>query len=284
MRKVGFSLIILLFLLSQISCENKNFNDKTFVFNAYYDDLANPGFKFSFKKDIFSINIPELDDRKIEQGEYINNTLIEPYHILKEGRFTFIQTSSDKYLVLFQGEICILVSVKTRNSFWGLEEGSKYIRIGTRIRQNHIGFRGGMSDYQKTSSYLTETINNKAFNYNGLSKYYFDLLIPWVEGVEGDGVGEWIIKRIAYQTDKIVFINGFIDPSRTDLYEKNSRVKKVTVKNDRNTWEFELEDTPNPQIISLPAKITGDIQFIISEVYSGSKYPDTSIAGIYFLE
>ena len=44
------------------------FENNTFVFSAYYDDLINPEFKFSFNSGSFTMNLPELDVKKNEQG------------------------------------------------------------------------------------------------------------------------------------------------------------------------------------------------------------------------
>ncbi len=283
MRKIVFFIIAIVYCLFNLSCDTSGFENKTYVFNAFYDDLPNPGFKFSFLNGIFKLEIPELDDRMLEEGEYIHRTIVEPYSLIREGDFRYIQTISDKYLIIAKDEICILISQKTRNSFWGIEQGSEYVRLGNRLRQNHIGLRGGMLDFQKVSSYLSEVVNGVEKKYNGISQYYYDILVPWAEGVDGDGIGEWMKKRIAYQTEKVVLINGYIDPTRIDLYEKNSRVKSIEIENGNNKWIYDLEDTQEPQILTLPEKVTGEIKFTIKDIYPGSMYSDTCIAGIFFL-
>jgi len=284
MKRIAFLLLLLLSVSWLVFCVEEDFENRIYIFNAYYDDLLNPGFKFSMINGIFSLDIPETDLRKIEDGEYVKKTITEPYELIRKNGFQYIKTKDEKYIVLSQGEICILMSLEKRESFWGLDRNSQYVYLSSRIRENHIGIRGGMVDFQKVSSFLSETINNIRYDYNGISNHYYSLSNPWVEGVNGDGIGEWIQKRIAFSTDKVVIVNGYIDPSRPDLYTANSRVKKISIKNSDKKWQFDLLDSANPQIVTLPIKITGDIRFIIDEVYQGTKYADTAIAGIYFLE
>ena len=113
-----------------------------------------------------------------------------------------------------------------------------------------------------------------------MGKYYFDLA-PWA--VKGNGVGQWISKEISYSTAEIVIVNGFVAPDRPDLFEKNSRVSKIEIESDTGKWTYDLADTPTPQVLKLPVKITGKIKFTIQGIYSGSKYEDTAISAIYFL-
>jgi hypothetical protein len=45
---------------------------------------------------------------------------------------------------------------------------------------------------------------------------------------------------------------------------------------------FNLEDTPNPQKLSLGKYYDGPIELEILEVYEGTKYQDTCINGLIF--
>ena len=277
-------LFVFLFIFVVYSGDTTYLNS-SYSFCAYYDDIQNPGFKFSLSGNKLYLEIPELDEGKNESGIYIKKVIRETYYIKDDGAFRYIITPSSKYMVFTNGkEVCILLNCNTGESFWGVLSDSQYVRIGSSPKSTFIGIRGGMTDYQKNSSCLVETIKGKTTKYDGLSNYYYDLLVPWVEGRPDYGVGEWLQKTIVYRTTKVIFINGFIDRNHPDLYWANSRVKRIRIQCDSGSWSYDILDTPDVQILNLPTAVSGNIRFIIEDVYKGTKYSDTSIAAIYFLE
>ena len=125
----------------------------------------------------------------------------------------------------------------------------------------------------------------------------------WVEGAEGNGIGERIIftfdlsDRERYPEsyadnypqlgiDRVSIINGF---ARTeDLWKANGRVQKLKVYFDgRYRGAITLEDTAEPRWYDLP-KIgfepgrSHEVVFEIAEIYPGTKYEDTAIADFFF--
>ena len=135
----------------------------------------------------------------------------------------------------------------------------------------------------RSSSYLTE----------GNTKYSGDSFIigtqshlkPWIEGVKGYGIGEWVevdTKSLEFPVDLFLVSNGYVDFNKPYLYEQNSRIKKMLIEISEHDISFETEllDTPQLQEISLPKKINDGettIRFTILEVYPGSKYDDTCL-------
>ncbi len=286
LNKYKFFFMIFSFFIC-LNCNTQNlydFENNEYYFVAYYNDLINPPFKLSFIKSKFYCDIPELDLAKLEEGEFIKANIEGNYKIeMKEG-FTYFFVNEKKYLVLYyKSLICILIDCSNNDAFFGINKNSKYITTGEGIRDNSIGISKGMWSYQKTSSIFTETISGKKIEYNGSGKYYFQVTSPWIEGKSDYGIDEWIEKEIISETDEILFFNGFINPNRPDLYYANSRVKKIKITCNNNNWSYIIEDTANPQIIKLPEKINGIIRFTIEDIYKGTKYSDTTIAGIYFL-
>jgi len=116
-------------------------------------------------------------------------------------------------------------------------------------------------------------------------------LQPWVEGVEGSGIGEKITlsrseKAIMgpyfYRYNQITISNGFVDYNRPYLYDQNNRVKKIRIsRGDPDEYvDFELKDTPQLQYFNFHdnIKTRSDILEIeILEVYRGSRHDDTCI-------
>lgn len=118
---------------------------------------------------------------------------------------------------------------------------------------------------------------------------------PWAEGAEGNGIGEWISFLVP---DSVVeearlhswlkgFISiGYVDYSRPDLYEKNSRPRIVSVYIDDVFYkDVLLEDTPDYQDITPGKFLTGaeKIRIVIKDVYAGKLYEDACINDIVVL-
>ena len=163
-----------------------------------------------------------------------------------------------------------------------------------------------------TSSTLTDNTKNNysVENLNGMS--YFS---SWVEGKEGYGIGETItvemstwnefaegsfeagrylpegghwgkIDEYTSEFNGIFIINGYA--SSEDLYNKNSRVKKLKlIIDDKEEYILELEDTSKPQIFDVNYEITTKdkampikAKFEILEVYEGTVYQDTALSAL----
>ena len=136
-----------------------------------------------------------------------------------------------------------------------------------------------------SSSFLEE----KKKSYDGSSfKYSLLGFTPWCEAASDYGKGEWIEIEISSEVDikSILFLNGFIDFNRVDLYKKNNRIKLIDIKINDETYGkvFELEDTRNLQKIELPFPVKASdkikIRFTIVDVYPGEQWNDTCISRV----
>ena len=77
---------------------------------------------------------------------------------------------------------------------------------------------------------LPQDPNVNRFNYGPESLFDNADNTAWVEGVDGQGVGEWIVVEFdgPRMVKEIEIKNGYMkDPA---LYQKNSRVKEITNK------------------------------------------------------
>ena len=271
----------------EVDTSSYYFENQEYYFKAYYDDLFGPPFRFSFYDGLFYMDIPELDLGKIESGELIKGSIQGRYTIIEENGFVYILAAEKKYLVLYnESVVCVLIDCQNNDAFFGLNKNSVYVTIREE-RYPYIGVTGQLPTYRRVSSFMTETVRGSIINYDGSNeKYFMELKKPWVEGVEGHGIGEWIEVKYAGNKDGIsgiLFFNGYIDPNRPDLFYANSRIKEVLVTSKQYSWTYQIQDTPNPQILPLPKNFDDIIRFTIMDVYEGSRYSDTSVAGIYFL-
>jgi hypothetical protein len=102
----------------------------------------------------------------------------------------------------------------------------------------------------------------------------------WVEGVVGQGVGEWIVVEFdgLRSVKHITIHNGY--QKNADIFGKNSRVRRVRVIfSQGETRTVPLEDRRGAQTISLDRPIKAYwVQLVIEDVFPGARYTDTAIS------
>ncbi len=144
-------------------------------------------------------------------------------------------------------------------------------------------------NWVKASSYFTEILGGKEVKYTPDNLSDDDITNPWVEGVEGYGIGEVLrIGRYDGTTGirDLLIMNGFFSPNQPELYLDNGRIKKVMMRGYDEEGRLiytgikELEDTPNLQLLSsvIPAV---EFELEILEVYPGRRFEDTAVSGIF---
>lgn len=112
-----------------------------------------------------------------------------------------------------------------------------------------------------------------------------DPTTAWVEGNSDYGIGEFIEIRnwqiMGGSVRDLSILNGY--QSSKTVWQNNSRVKKFIVNlNGKDICILELADVMGVQTFKLPAKWSnGNFRFTILEVYTGDKYKDTAISGIF---
>ena len=136
--------------------------------------------------------------------------------------------------------------------------------------------------YTNESSHFIEETKEGKREYGIENLCYMRQDTPWVEGVDGWGIGEsFVIQTQRNNDDKyILLMNGYISASNPKLYDENGRIKKIMVEGvtSGKKKEFTVKDTPHPQTIDisfLPKQ--EDVKVTILDVYKGTKYQDTAI-------
>lgn len=111
-----------------------------------------------------------------------------------------------------------------------------------------------------------------------------DLSTAWVEGVDGDGVGE----SITFTFDRTCLVSGLrinAGYQKSDkLYQMNNRPASLTLTfSDGTQQTVALQDVKDMQNIALSLPVeTQSIRLTIASVYSGTTYADTVISEISF--
>ena len=144
---------------------------------------------------------------------------------------------------------------------------------------------GGQIDSVTASSALAD-------RYAAEMAHDFSIVTAWVEGVEGNGVGEYLRYSFPGTCPRITTVlihNGYV--KNWEVWYDNARVKRLLMYyNDEPYAILNLQDTMGLQ--SFDVGVLGyedkdsapawSIKFEILEVYPGKKYEDTAITEIYF--
>jgi hypothetical protein len=132
-----------------------------------------------------------------------------------------------------------------------------------------------------------------------------DINTAWVEGSEGDGIGEvFVIDLLPSDIKSIKIMPGYAKNEK--LFLENNRPKQLTfiffnllrfdskIKNENDIrkhkvlceWQYELKDSREFQEIIIPdfCKKGRTLAIVIKSVYKGTKYSDTAIAEIRFFD
>lgn len=197
------------------------------------------------------------------------------YQINEVSKIPFITVSTDnsieKMLILKNEFFCVIYNESLISMGYGENASLGRKEDLTLFYANSI----------RSSSFLVEgTTNYSPKNLNGVIK----LTDPWVEGIQGQGINEYI--GIKSNNAKRLYISiGYVSYHKPYLYEQNSRPKKIQLSVEgRYSFTYNLEDTPNFQTIDLPQRLKDNDELILTilEVYPGTKYEDTCINSIYY--
>jgi hypothetical protein len=169
-----------------------------------------------------------------------------------------------RYLILYSNDYVTLY-----------DSNNKLIYFNRSIKQrfsNNFTVKASSELQEKNTSYLGSNIIDQ------------DILIPWAEASNSNGVNEYLEFtpnwNVSLPYIYFVFSNGFVDYNRNNLYNDNNRAKKIRIINDTydECYEIDLEDTPNYQTIMIEFKnVVKKIKIEILEVYQGEKYNDLCI-------
>lgn len=215
--------------------------------------------------------------------EFHNNTVVYtstegskvyPYFIEKKNKITFLRIVDDsvimEYLVLYNPNMMYLYKMEKNqvDDIW-----VKYPAI-----INQMGSIGKDEALSATSELVEGTILYSVDNLRSI-----DLETPWVEGNPESGIGEKLIIENV-KTDAVILFSGYISYQKPWLYTQNARPKKISITCEDLKLDkvFELQDTPNPQILDMGTLINNqDIVITILDIYPGEKYKDLCINAIW---
>jgi hypothetical protein len=145
------------------------------------------------------------------------------------------------------------------------------------------------SEQASATSFLKSNWNKYEENYHPSYVLDDDPKTAWVEGAEGDGLGESLTIPVSNlqsaRTVRLVIFNGY--QKSKGLLEANAAVKQLTVTvrgpsgRESARKQLTLEREMGPQSFDIP--MTGsvaDIVLTIDSVHPGSKYRDTCVSDV----
>nr|WP_253730216.1 hypothetical protein [Treponema sp. OMZ 790] len=109
-------------------------------------------------------------------------------------------------------------------------------------------------NYENVNSHLVEETKKEKREYKIENLSDMNQDTPWVEGVDGWGIGEsFVIKTWKNSDDKyILLMNGYISASNPKLYDENGRIKKISVEGVKSGKKrITVKDTPHPQTVDI---------------------------------
>lgn len=227
------------------------------------------------------------DKKTVEFNVHVdkkNNNFLKKkytYDIINENNFAYLVVSNKnevkEYLMLVDEFYLFLYDLSNLNPFFIGEIQEDKIPTES-LDVNPVNNVIATSFLvESVTSYLPENISN------------FNLNSPWVEGVDGYGIGETITFNCSKSRGMIISL-GYVSFEKPYLYTKNSRPKKikVTLVNSDKSCLIDLKDTPNPQFFEYPEQLQyeGEVKLEILDVYKGTSWDDTCInfiQPIYFM-
>lgn len=129
------------------------------------------------------------------------------------------------------------------------------------------------------------------YSYQAVNAFDANHDTAWVEGVEGQGIGEYLEYEFAGDCPRITTVkimNGYVKNDRA--WQENSRVKKLKMYYQGKPYAIlDLEDSRSLQSFDVGKLGPHDekapnwtLRFEILEVYEGDKYDDTVISELFF--
>ncbi len=212
----------------------------------------------TFQKDSLVFNLRDCSNNSVQKkqckytiskDDYGNEIIILAEENKKLRYYTF-----DDFLLIYENNIPL---------FFGNSRSSREL-------ENFLA--------PKITSSSTLVEKDKTYSSEKLA-YWGNLNYVWAEGNSENGIGEKLIIEKSL-VSKLYFLPGYISVERPDLYNKNSRPKKIRITRGEKSYIFNLIDAPVYQKFSFPEQIESPIEIEVLDVYEGTKYKDMCISSI----
>ncbi len=224
----------------------------------------------------------------IQEGAYIYSLIYNPrtktYDKIGSLRGQGIFIDLYKQISDTTGRITSAQLSKRQKDFNILKQGLPELDKAVFIESGISSISASSELVEGATSYSVSNLSGRLYvlrtdDYSSLS--YDFITPPWVEGVSGYGIGEYIDVSFDEKTRGIQVLNGFVDFDRNYLFYENSRVKTVEVTSINPSFkkEYELKDYVEFTYLEFPQAVDS-VRITIKDVYKGTKYDDTCLSAI----
>jgi hypothetical protein len=141
------------------------------------------------------------------------------------------------------------------------------------------------TDYDATASSTLKPNGERTYDVDNIRAKYSDK--AWVEGVEGDGIGESIALKVRrpLPLDTILIMPGYHSQENKTLWGKNNRVAELEVTlNNEHTFTAKIPDAKYSKDYPIPvrdyATPVNAIKLTIKAVHKGTAARDTCISSL----
>lgn len=303
--------VILILFFSCIYCFAQDFNYSPRYFHDEFK-ICNGSGLFEFMYDDYFIKAPYFDGKSFQIS---NDMLITKCSISEDKGYKYVEYKnySDTNIFNFYwifGEGIIIRNIYERT------EPIKKETLSKEVKQKRLDFietkknslNGKYNKWEKIvfiddgiksinasselieneTFYSAKNLLNRIYTLGGEDwmNYCLDYITsPWIEGVPGYGVGEYLDIEFDKPVKEIQILNGFVDFDRKYLFKENSRVKKILIESMDGSFskEYELKDLVEFTDIIFP-KLSSKIRITIKDVYKGEKYDDTCLSAIIAID
>jgi hypothetical protein len=252
----------------------------------------------------------EISNREIKSGARISFPFVvllglEKYYLITANEETGDLSWIDVSIDIFNTTDFPLFEWK--GNFYYLIRFGKYIEfIPEDIDNSKTGIQSG-SFFPETSekfirsidsdSFFVENIDFKQIGYeasNLISNFFYtekpkflymnSEITPWVEGSQGNGVGESLSISFYEEQEGFMILNGFFNRQNLRLYLENNRVKEFRITYpDGTISEHLIVDSLGFHNIFF-TQAAQDIVITITSIYEGTRFNDTAISGLLPLQ
>jgi len=262
---------ILVILSALLICTQIDANEIEKIVGKYFCDAG----YFEIKSDSISLFFGD--------SETAPKLISEKAKYIIDNGFICFSTKSYYGYLLQAPDIIVFLFKNRQSNYIGWETGmKKRLEGSTSPALIPVGV-------DNVSSALEEIINGKTVKYQPDSRLDFETL-PWVPV---KAIGQEIMLTIPTENwrdgkeiDGIYLLNGYFAFDRPDLFNKNSKIKKVKIEIDGKSLVVDLEDNSKIKYLKLPIIIKNGFKKVklkILEVYSGSKYEDVGLSSVMCL-
>lgn len=221
----------------------------------------------------------QISDFSIGYGDHDDSFVIAA--VKTDGTVVVIGSNENGQCEVDTWNISQDSKIISNNAESGLKQTIQYVPVEY-IKLAIEPFKGNLSAYRKVAFSSAEA---SSFLREGDISFIPEYAIsnetarPWVEGVDGDGIGESL--TLYFEKDKEIDALS-LQLGYATRYEKNNRPKAIEFEfSDGSYASFEFADVNDTQTISLNKTVkTSFVKMTILSVFPGVEYQDTCITQV----